>query len=138
MRQQHWMITPLVALALAVPAGGLQAAPIPRDSLLLAHEFSEPRSEFARVTLEAGQVYRLEVTGARAAQVRTLLPGVQQPVVAQLPSGTSASGTVVFELRPFATALYEVRVSDLTGGSAPVRIYWDADASKARQKIRHH
>lgn len=138
MRQQHWMIAPLLAVALAGSTRGLRAAPVTQDSLMLVHEFSQPRTEAARVTLEAGQVYRLEVNGARAAQVRTLLPGVQQPVVARLPSGTSASGTVVFELRPFATALYEVRVGDLTGGTAPVRIYWDAHASQARAKLRQH
>ena len=138
MRQQHWMIAPLLAVALTGTARGLCAAPVTQDSLMLAHEFSQPRTESARVTLEAGQVYRLEVTGAGAAQVRTLLPGVQQPVVNRLPSGSSASGTVVFELRPFATALYEVRVGSLSGGAAPVRIYWDAHASRARAKLRQH
>lgn len=133
-----WMITAGLALTVLTPGRGQVAdsgAPA-RDTLVLAHEFSGPRTEFVRTTLEAGQVYRVEVTGARSAQIRTLEQGVQQPAFSRAESGVRASGTIVFELRPFATTTYEIRVSGIRDGSAPVKIWWDARASRARQKVQ--
>lgn len=132
-----WTITTGLALTVLTPGRGQVAdsgAPA-RDTLVLAHEFSGPRSEFVRTTLESGQVYHVEVTGARSAQIRTLEPGVQQPAFSRQ-SGVRASGTIVFELRPFATTTYEIRVSGIRDGSAPVKIWWDARASRARQKVQ--
>lgn len=129
-----WMLAAAMVAPLPAPRAAVDTPP--RDTLVLAYEFSGPRSEFTRVTLEAGQVYRVEVTGARQAQIRTLEPGVQQPMLSRIEAGTRASGTVAFELRPHATTVYEVRVSGLTQGSAPVRIYWDASASRARHEHR--
>ena len=106
----------------------------PRDTLVMAHEFTAS-TEFARVTLDAGQVYRVELTGATAMQVRALLPGEQLPIVARNEPYPRASRTVVFELSPSVTTVYEIRVGGITGGAAPLRIYWDQHSTERRQKV---
>ena len=107
----------------------------PRDTLVLAHEFTAP-NEFARATLEAGQVYRVELTDASRLQVRTLHSGEQLPVVARTEPLGRASHTTVFELQPSVTTTYEFRVAGLSRGAAPIRVYWDADASARRAKVK--
>jgi hypothetical protein len=129
------MLGSLATIALTVIA----ASPVPfdsapRDTLVLAHEFTAP-SEFTRVTLEAGQVYRVELTDGTAIQVRTLLPGEQNPIVARTETYPRASRTVVFELAPSVTTVYEIRVGGITRGAAPLRVYWDQHSTARRQKV---
>jgi hypothetical protein len=129
-------LTP-IALSLTLltnaSAGAADSSP-PRDTLVLAHEFTAS-TEFARVTLDAGQVYRVELTDANTMQVRALLPGEQLPIVARNEPYPRASRTVVFELSPSVTTLYEIRVGGITGGAAPLRIYWDHHSTERRQKV---
>ncbi len=123
----------LVLLAAAPASAQDSTRAEPRDTLVLAHEFTGPRSEFVRVTLEAGQAYRVEVTGASELRVRALKSGVQQPLLTRTEAMARASHTISFELRPYATEVYELRVSGIRDGSAPVKIYWDATGSAQRK-----
>ncbi len=123
----------LVLATLFTPAPGSQI----RDSLVLAHEFTA-RGEFARVELRAGQVYRLEVSGGSMVRLRPLGAGEPNPVVNSLREAPSASDAARFEIRPSVTAVYEVRVGAITRGTAPVRIFWDANATARRQKLIGH
>jgi hypothetical protein len=107
----------------------------PRDTLVLAHEFTAPH-EFARATLEAGQVYRVELTDAGRLQVRTLHSGEQLPVIARTEPLGRASRTAVFELAPSVTTTYEFRVAGVSHGAAPIRVYWDAESSARRMKVK--
>jgi hypothetical protein len=125
-----------VTLLAAALVSGPDSLPPPRDTLILAHEFTAA-TEFARVELDAGQVYRVEVTDGDALQVRALLPGVQNPVLGKTEAIPRASRTVAFELLPSVSAVYEIRVGHLTRGEAPVRIYWDQHATARRQKVLH-
>jgi hypothetical protein len=128
-----------VMLAIALLAAltvGPDSTTRARDTLILAHEFTAA-TEFARVELAAGQVYRVEVTDGAVLQVRALLSGVQNPVVGKSEAFPRASRTVAFELAPSASAVYEIRVGRLTRGAAPVRVYWDQHATARRQKVLH-
>ena len=121
-------------VALALTAG--DSTPPARDTLVLAHEFTAA-TEFVRLELDSGQVYRVEVTDGETVQVRALLSGVQNPVFGKSENIPRASRTVSFELAPKVTAVYEIRVGRLTRGTAPVRVYWDQHATARRQKVLH-
>lgn len=108
----------------------------PRDTLVLAHEFTAP-NEFARAELEAGQVYRIELTDASRLQVRTLHSGEQLPLVTRTEPLGRASHTTVFEIAPSVSTVYEFRVAGLSHGAAPIRVYWDAESSARRAKVKN-
>ncbi len=106
------------------------------DSLILFEHFTPGGSEFGRIALEKGQVYRAEVSSPFAViTVRGLLPGVQRPRLVRVESVPRASGTSVFEIHPFADAEYEVRVFSRGRSGASVRVYRDGDASARRQRV---
>jgi hypothetical protein len=130
------MGTLVLSLAMAMSAPHHRDT-TPRDTLVLAYEFTAP-NEFARATLEAGQVYRVELTDASQLQVRTLHSGEQLPVVARTEPLGRASHTMVFELQPSVTTIYEFRVAGLSRGAAPIRVYWDAKSSARREKVKKH
>lgn len=129
------MLGSMATMALTlIAASPIPQDSAPRDTLVLAYEFTAS-SEFTRVTLEAGQVYRVELTDGNAIQVRTLLPGEQNPFVARTETYPRASRTVVFELAPSVTTVYEIRVGGITRGAAPLRVYWDQHSTARRQKV---
>lgn len=105
-----------------------------RDTLVLAHEFTAA-TEFARVTLDADQVYRVEVMDGSQVQVRALEPGAQNPLFNRIEAFPRASRTVAFELAPSVTTVYEIRVGGITRGAAAMRVYWDHHATARRQKV---
>jgi hypothetical protein len=123
-----------LTLTLLSPAPAIPRDSAPRDTLILAHEFTSP-TEFVRVTLDAGQVYRVELTDGAAIQVRTLLPGEQNPIVARTESFPRASRTTVFELLPSRTTVYEIRVGGIGRGGAPLRVFWDQHSTARRQQV---
>lgn len=120
----------LALTTLVTPA----TAPVKGDSLVLAHEFTS-NTEFTRVDLQAGQVYRLEIVGGTRVRVRTLGAGEQAPEIIPLNALPSASNGNSFEIRPSVSTVYEVRVGAVTRGTAAVRIFWDANATARRQKL---
>lgn len=128
------MLGSMAIMALTLLTGSAQADSGARDTLVLVHEFTAP-SEFARVTLESGQVYRVELTNGNSIQVRTLLAGEQNPIVARTEAYPRASRTVVFELAPSVTTVYEFRVGGISRGAAPLRVYWDHHSTARRQKV---
>jgi hypothetical protein len=121
------LIRPFAAatLILGVPAvvqaqnhSGHQQQPKP----LVDETFTIPHGQFVRVFLAGGSIYRVEIAGS-GLQLR-LTPvesGVQQPLVQELLSGQSASGSVLYTVRPRADAVYELRS---VGGEAgrPVNV----------------
>jgi hypothetical protein len=125
-----------LALSLAMfTVGGTPAQDsTARDTLVLAHDFTAS-TEFVRITLDAGQVYRVELTDGSAIQIRALLPGERNPIVARTETYPRASRTVVFELAPSATTVYEIRVGGITSAAAPLRVYWDRHSTERRQKV---
>jgi hypothetical protein len=132
------MLGSLETLALSLTlfaAGGSPARDsTPRDTLLLSHDFTAS-TEFVRIPLDAGQVYRVELTDGSTIQVRALRAGEQNPIVARTETYPRASRTVVFELAPSVTTVYEVRVGGIDRGAAPLRIYWDRHSTERRQKV---
>lgn len=109
-----------------------------RDTLILAHEFSGEGLEFTRVELLAGQVYRVEVDGGRDIRIRALRSGEQAPRFGKTEPYSRASRTISFEVIPFVTTIYEIRVGSITRGVAPLRVYWDANATARRQQLLTH
>jgi hypothetical protein len=106
-----------------------------RDTLVLAYEFTGETNEFTRVELQAGSVYRVEVDGGRNVQIRALRSGEQSPRFGQIEPYPRASRTVAFEVIPFVTTIYEIRIGSIPRGVAPLRVYWDANATTRRQKL---
>lgn len=131
LEQLGLLVTTLSMVVTPVPRPGTT----PRDTLVLAHEFTAPH-EFARATLEAGQVYRVEVMDAAQLQVRTVESGRQLPIIERSEAFSRASHTMVFELHPSVTTTYEFRVGGLRTGAAPIRVWWDADGTKREKKLK--
>jgi hypothetical protein len=128
-----WMIP----LTLGLVAGAGHPPRTVRDTLVMDHAFTAA-TEFARVRLRAGQVYRVEVSDARRVQVRPLRSGVQGPTYLATEDQARSSGTRSFDLAPAVTAEYEVRVAGIREGTAPVRIDWDRHATARRQRLMGH
>lgn len=135
------MFTPLtLALLLncaAVPqaqSSGRDTA-IATDSLILDHEFTGAGLEFTRVELLEGQVYRIEVDGGRDIQIRALRSGQQNPRFGRTEPYPRPSRTVSFEIIPFVTTTYEIRVGEIRRGVASLRVFRDANATARRQKL---
>jgi len=106
-----------------------------RDSLILDHEFTGAGLEFTRVELLEGQVYRIEVDGGRDIRIRALRSGEQNPRFGKTEPYPRASRTVSFEIMPFVTTTYEIRLGAIPRGVASLRIFWDANATARRQKL---
>lgn len=107
-----------------------------RDSLILDHDFTGSGLEFTRVELLEGQVYRIEVDGGRDVRIRALRSGEQNPRFGKTEPYPRASRTVSFEIIPFVTTTYEIRVGEIQRGVASLRIFRDANATARRQKLR--
>ncbi len=107
-----------------------------RDSLIVDHDFTGSGLEFMRVELLEGQVYRVEVDGGRDVQIRALRSGEQNPRFGRTEPYPRASRTVAFELIPFVTTTYEIRVGEIQHGVASLRVFRDANATARRQKLR--
>jgi hypothetical protein len=123
-----------VAMPQTSPSAGDTA--IARDSLILDHEFTGAGLEFTRVELREGQVYRIEVDGGRDIQIRALRSGEQGPRFGKTEPYPRPSRTVSFEIIPFVTTTYEIRVGEIQRGVATLRVFWDANATARRQKLR--
>ena len=138
------MFAPLTLLLLSGSAqlqpaqSSAQDSAFARDTLILAHEFSGQGLEFSRVELQAGQVYRVEVDGGRDIRIRALRSGEQAPRFGKTEPDPRASRTISFEVIPFVTTIYEIRVGSIPRGVAPLRVYWDANATARRQKLLTH
>jgi hypothetical protein len=107
-----------------------------RDSLILDHDFTGEGLEFTRVELQEGQVYRIEVDGGRDIQIRALRSGEQNPRFGKTEPYARPSRTVSFEIIPFVTTTYEIRVGEIRRGVASLRIFWDANATARRHKLQ--
>jgi hypothetical protein len=134
--------TSLVLSLLIVPAALVaQSTPVrntPRDSLVLAHEFTTQYGEFARVKLQAGQVYRVEVEDGSNVRILPLMSGEQKPRIVRLEPFPRASRTVAFDVVPFVSTVYEIRIGSIRGAAAPLKVFWDASATAHRQKLITH
>jgi hypothetical protein len=127
----------VLSLLLAPVTAVAQASPVrltARDTLLLTHEFTAQHAEFQRIALRAGQVYRVEVEDGFNVQIRTLSPGEPNPRFATIEPFPRASRTIAFQVMPFVSTVYEIRVDRIRGAAAPLKVFWDASASARRQK----
>ncbi len=131
----RWRLVALLTLApLAASAQAREAFSSPKDSLVLAHDFTA-RGEFARVELEQGKVYRVEVTNARVLAVRNREAGTQLPFTRITEDLARPSNTVAFELEPSVSGEYELRLDGRTRGLAQMRVFLDAHATQRQQKV---
>ena len=125
----------LVALPLALT---LLSSSGPRvqvtDSLVLSENFTS-QFEFARVELEAGHVYRVEVRGAHQLLLEPIESGVQGARIHREFRSTDASRTITISVTAQVTAVYQLRASPMEVTGAPVRIYLDQGATSRFQKL---
>jgi hypothetical protein len=141
-RWRYDMPAPLILALLLNGAAAPQTHPhshdttFTRDSLILDHDFTGSGLEFTRIELLEGQVYRIEVDGGRDVQIRALRSGEQSPRFGRTEPYPRASRTVSFEIIPFVTTTYEIRVGEIQRGVASLRVFRDANATARRQKLR--
>lgn len=137
-------LRPLLAAA-ALAIGGtvrLPAQDAPADTsadvLVLDYDFASGGGEYARVPLEAGQVYRGELNSSDVSLVIRAVGGrIRAPRVYPVLGPDSPSGASVVELYPDHDAVYEIRpVADGGGGVATrLRLFRDVRASQRRLAV---
>lgn len=138
-------LRPLLAAATLAISGTVrlpaQAAPADTsaDVLVLDYDFtSGGGGEYARVFLEARQVYRAELNSSDASLVIRAVGGrIRAPRVYPVLGPDSPSEASVVELYPDHDAVYEIRpVADGSGGIATrLRVYRDVRASHRRMAV---
>ena len=92
---------------------------------IVTHEFVQGSNDFVRVDLKKGMTYRAEMDqpGVRLT-INPLGSGMPDPYVAPVLSGVGASGGSIYEIRPAADGVYQIRtVGPSTAQSATLTIY---------------
>lgn len=110
-------------------------AQAPTDSLILSENFSS-QFEFARVELEAGKVYRLEIRGAHQIRIDPIESGSQNARIQREFGADAASHTVTLTITPTMSGAYQIHVLPTSANDAPFRIYLDAGATARREKLK--
>jgi hypothetical protein len=109
------------------------------DVLVFDYDFTGP-SQFARVFLQNGQVYRAELSSSDLTlQIRSLIRTAQLPRIYPFLPTDTPSGTSIVEVYPQLDAEYEIRAVGRTGSAAVtrMRLYRDVKASRRRQLVRN-
>jgi hypothetical protein len=110
------------------------------DALVLDRDFSGAY-EFVRVFLQAGQVYRAELSSTDVSvEIRTPGRAVQPPrLYTYLPSDTP-SGSSIVEIYPDVDTEYEIRPTGIASArvGTRLRLYRDVSSSRRRQYARSH
>jgi hypothetical protein len=126
--------------SLPAQAVQLRSATDSSDALVLDHDFTSGE-EFIRLFLQAGQVYRAELSSPDATlEIRGSIRSTQLPrIYVFLPSSTP-SGTSILEVYPQVDLEYEIRVVSFNGSRLPtrMRLYRDVAASARRLYTRTH
>ena len=110
------------------------------DALVVDHDFTGG-FEFVRVFLQAGQVYRAELSSTDVSlDIRTPGRAIQPPrFYTYLPSDTP-SGSSIVEIYPEVDTEYEIRPTGIASSrvGTRLRLYRDVSASKRRQYVQNH
>jgi hypothetical protein len=109
--------------------------------MVLDHDFTGV-SEFARVFLQNGEVYRAELSSTDVSLAIRGLPGrpTRPPRIFPFLRSDSPSGMSVVEIHPQEDAEYEIRPIGVTreGVATRLRLYRDARASRRREYVLNH
>jgi hypothetical protein len=117
----------------SVPAAAPAAAEQSTDPLV-AHTFSLTTNERVTVTLLKDQAYRIELDGRGIRfRLKPAQPGMQQPRIQELLSGSGAGGTTLSLIRPQASGEYYL---ETVGGDPgrPVRVTLTMQPMKKDEK----
>ena len=110
------------------------------DALVVDHDFTGG-FEFVRVFLQAGQVYRAELSSPDVSmEIKTPGRATQLPrFYTYLPSDTP-SGSSIIEIYPELDTEYEIRPTGIASSrvGTRLRLYRDVSASRRRQYVRTH
>jgi hypothetical protein len=110
------------------------------DALVVDHDFTGG-FEFVRVFLQAGQVYRAELSSTDVGlEIRTPGRATQLPrSYTYLPSDTP-SGSSIIEIYPEVETEYEIRPTGIANSrlGTRLRLYRDVSSSRRRQYVRHN
>jgi hypothetical protein len=109
------------------------------DVLILDHDFTST-TEFVRVFLQEGQVYRGELsTPDLTLQIWPVIRNFQVPRIYPFLSTDTPSGMSIVEVYPQRDAEYEIRAVAYDGNRAStrLRLYRDIKASRRRELVRN-
>jgi hypothetical protein len=109
------------------------------DVLVLDYDYTSP-SQFARVFLQSGQVYRAELSSSDLTlQIRSLIRNAQLPRIYPFLPTDTPSGLSIVEVYPQVDGEYEIRAVGSAGSAAVtrMRLYRDLKASRRRQLVRN-
>lgn len=118
-----------LASLIAVPAAAQKdTAAASQDSTfvpIIAQSFTGGSGEYLRVELVQGHQYRLSTNYGRVRfTVSPVKSSVQQPYLNTTVPGSSVTGGSLWDLRPYETAMYEIRVRDFpAGNTATLTLY---------------
>jgi hypothetical protein len=111
------------------PESGATVATAPEPAApgqpIVTHEFVQGSNDFVRVDLKKGMTYRAELDQPRVRlTISPLGNGMPDPYVAPIVSGVSASGGSMYEIRPAADGVYQIRtVGPSRAQSATLTMY---------------
>jgi hypothetical protein len=110
------------------------------DALVVDHDFTGG-FEFVRVFLQAGQVYRAELSSTDVSlEIKTPGRAIQLPrFYTYLPSDTP-SGSSIVEIHPEVDTEYEIRPTGIANSrvGTRLRLYRDVRASRRRQYVKNN
>jgi hypothetical protein len=117
------------------PAEAAQPADTNADVLVLDHNYTGPE-EYTRVFLEAGQVYRAELSTADVTlSIRTPGGRTHPPRVYPIRERESASEASTYELYPDADAEYEIRPLAFAGGGVATHLLLYRDVQESHRRM---
>lgn len=115
------------------PKPVVQTAAAESPEPLVGHTFSLTAHERITVKLSKGESYRIELDGPGIRlELRPAQPGMQQPRIQKLLSGTGVAGTTLSLVRPLATGDYFLETAGGDPGR-PVRVTLTLEPHKERK-----
>ncbi len=98
------------------------------------HDFVGGTNEFVRLKLEKGHQYRAELNQSGVQlEINPIDRSVQAPYLARTVPGQSVTGGEIYTLRPYATAIYQIKVLNTTAGAATLRLLEKQPVKKPMQ-----
>jgi len=100
---------------------------------ILTHEFVQGTDEFVRLDMKKDVTYRAELDQPGVhLTITPLNAGMPSPYVAPVVPGVGASGGSIYEIRPAADGVYQIRTTGPGGGrNATLTVYRSSSSRNA-------
>ena len=98
---------------------------------ILTHEFTQGSNDFVRLDMKKGMTYRAEVDqpGVQLT-IDPIGAGTPRPYVAPLMSGVGASGGSIYQIRPAADGVYQIRTVGPSGARTATLTVYEAPSTR--------